>query len=202
MVDGTDQWLYVIKHIFLKILFIIDKFVPLAVTLNNQFIALLYIHISAAEYELFIYVVYMSFGVNKYVWRKAITTNYVMCILMSSIIPFLSILNIWRLGGLTALEKGCLFNFKIAMHSHVPTVFFMFPQFFTICSLFNISAYPTIISNLNIQLFLHSLKQLNVLFFPMIFSLCSLASQTFWETLINFVDELSMVLQQVWLFSP
>ena len=40
----------------------------------------------------------------------------------------------------------------------------LFPHFFIICSLFNISASPTII-NLNIQLFLHSLKQLHVLFF-------------------------------------
>ena len=49
----TSDFTLLIIYLFMKTLIIIDKFIPLAVTLNNQFITLLYIHISAAKYELF-----------------------------------------------------------------------------------------------------------------------------------------------------
>ena len=55
MVDGMTSGFTVINHIFVKILFIIDKFIPLAVTVNKKFIALLFVHISAAKYELFMW---------------------------------------------------------------------------------------------------------------------------------------------------
>ena len=44
MVNGMTSG-FTINHIFVKILIIIDKYLPLAVTLNNQFIALVYKHI-------------------------------------------------------------------------------------------------------------------------------------------------------------
>ena len=44
MVNGMTSG-FTINHIFVKILIIIDKYLPLAVTLNIQFIALVYKHI-------------------------------------------------------------------------------------------------------------------------------------------------------------
>ena len=49
MVDGKTSG-FAINHINVKVLIIIDKCVPLAETLNNQFMAPIYLHLQAAKY--------------------------------------------------------------------------------------------------------------------------------------------------------
>ena len=54
MVSGKTSG-FTINHINVKILIIIDKYVPLAVTSNNQFIAPPYLRMQAAKHELFMW---------------------------------------------------------------------------------------------------------------------------------------------------
>ena len=71
----------------------IVKYIPLAVTLNNQFIALLYMHIKVAKYEPFVHytIMYVIQSQNVFLGKM---TNDDTCILTSSVSPSLPIFNI------------------------------------------------------------------------------------------------------------
>lgn len=74
-------------------LIIIVKYIPLAVTLNNQFIALLYMHIKVAKYEPFVHytIIYVIQSQNVFLGK---ITNDDTCLLTSSVSPSLPIFNI------------------------------------------------------------------------------------------------------------
>ena len=80
-----------INHIFVKILIIIDKYIPLALTLKNQFIALLYhiyTHLSSEIRTVYVVCIIHcleSMGIFRQMTSYDVTTNDVINILMSSI---------------------------------------------------------------------------------------------------------------------
>lgn len=82
-----------INHIFVKILIIVDNYEPIGVTFNHRFIALLYVHIKADIYELFIGI-FIGRSESMSIFAQTsydLFTNDVICILTSSITPSLSI---------------------------------------------------------------------------------------------------------------
>ena len=76
-----------------------------------------------------------------------------------------------------------MFAYKIALCSHVPTVF---PYLFLVWRIFLASSSTIdILLNenfLEVYLFLRSLRQFHIPLFPTIFLLCSLVPQIHWET--------------------
>lgn len=112
MMNGMTS-VFTINHILVKILIIIDNYEPMGVKLNHQLIALLYVHISADIYQLFIGIFTgrsESMSIFAQTTSYDVFTNGVICILTSSIMPSLSILNICRLQGLTALSFSQVCN--------------------------------------------------------------------------------------------
>ena len=97
MVSGMTSGLtIIINHIFVKILIMIDKYIPFVLTLNNQ----VNIYMSKRLSMNCSCGIYMSLGVNTYFWTNDVTT--------SDIISIFPILNISRVKlGLTALYVLC-----------------------------------------------------------------------------------------------